>query len=151
MLPLVDQPLVPALRATDTAPAWPATGLLAGRLQRVDDDGQLVVELPGLGTQRVAWLESADNRELCLRPGDQLLVAASQGDAPAVALGRIGRYTPPAPNDHVVIEATELLTLKCGDSSIDLRVDGKLMVRGDDVLLHARSTQTIRAGTVSIN
>lgn len=153
-LPLVDQPLG-AARTEPSAPsstAWPAGGLLPARLQRIDDDGWLVVELPDNGgARRVAWLESADNRGLRLVPGDQLLVAPPQGDAPAVALGRIGRYTPPAPSDHVTIEATESLTLKCGASSVDLRADGKLMVRGDDVLVRAKGTQTIRAGSVSIN
>ena len=138
-------------RPASAAPAWPTSGLLAGRLSRIDGDGSLVVELPGLGAQRVAWLESADNRALRLIPGDQMLVAPPQGGAPAVALGRIGRYVAPAPSDHVTIEASQSLTLKCGDASVDLRADGKLMIRGDDVLLRAKGTQRIRAGTVAIN
>jgi hypothetical protein len=43
------------------------------------------------------------------------------------------------------------LSLKCGDASIDLRADGKVMIRGEDVLVRAKGTKRIRAGTVSIN
>lgn len=57
----------------------------------------------------------------------------------------------PAPAPVLRLEATEALTLACGKSSIELRADGKLMVRGEDVLVRATGTQRIRAGTVSIN
>ena len=66
-------------------------------------------------------------------------------------LGRIGRYQEPGTQRQVTIEAQESVTLKCGDSSVDLRADGKLMIRGEDVLVRAKGTQRIRAGTVSIN
>ena len=70
-----------------------------------------------------------------------------------VVLGRIGAL--PAPGEAVVqnlvIAASETLTLRCGESSVDLRADGKLMVRGDDVLVRAKGTQRIRAGSVAIN
>ena len=41
--------------------------------------------------------------------------------------------------------------LRCGEASLDLRADGKVLLRGDDVLVRAKGTQRIRAGTVSIN
>lgn len=89
-----------------------------------------------------------------LAPGDVLLALTSTLNRHGVALGRIGRYQPPIPDqvpDHLTIETTESLTLKCGDSSVSMRADGKLVVRGDDVLVRAKGTQRIRAGNVSIN
>ena len=73
-----------------------------------------------------------------------------------VVLGRIGIYDPKpeaerATDDHVTIEAKETLRLKCGDSSIDLRKDGKLMIRGQDVLTRAKRTNRIKGGSVGIN
>ena len=76
---------------------------------------------------------------------------APPGSDKAVVLGRIGLYVAPRSEAHLSIEASESLTLKCGAASIDLRADGKVMVRGEDVLLRAKGTQRIRAGTVSIN
>ena len=85
-----------------------------------------------------------------LSAGDQLLALLNVSLDQGVALGRVGRYLPSA-SPHVTLEASESLTLKCGEASIDLRADGKVMVRGEDVLLRAKGTQRIRAGTVSIN
>jgi hypothetical protein len=50
-----------------------------------------------------------------------------------------------------VLEATEALTLRCGEASIELRADGSAIVKGEDVLLRAKGTQRIRAGNVAIN
>jgi len=82
-----------------------------------------------------------------------IVLRAADGQL-GVVLGRIGPYAPAqaaAPAQHVTIEATQTLTLKCGEASVDLRADGKLMIRGEDVLVRARGTQRIKAGTVSIN
>lgn len=127
------------------------SALVASELVCVDAAGGLVVDIPGAGRQLVAWLESHGNSGLVLKVGDRLLVALGDGDCPSVALGRIGRYDVQRPGTNVTIEATESLTLKCGEASIDLRADGKVMVRGEDVLLRAKGTQRIRGGTVSIN
>jgi hypothetical protein len=60
---------------------------------------------------------------------------------------------PPQPEEqhHVVIEATEMLTLKCGESSVALRKDGKTMILGNDVLSRAKRTNRIKGGSVAIN
>lgn len=123
--------------------------LMTGRLERVEADGSLIVELPVLGLQNVAWLEAGGNGGITLQHGDQLLVARLHGGTLIVALGRVGRYSPPAA--ELTIETASTLSLKCGASSIDLRADGKVMIRGEDVLVRAKGTQRIRAGTVAIN
>lgn len=84
-------------------------------------------------------------------PGDRVLVLPPEDGAKAVVLGRIVGYPGTAPTAKLTLEAQESLTLKCGESSIDLRADGKVMIRGDDVLVRAKGTKRIRAGTVSIN
>jgi hypothetical protein len=87
-----------------------------------------------------------------LGPGDAVVLAmpVEQGGV-GVVLGKVTRHrAEPAPTE-VVIRATESLSLQCGASSIDLRADGKVMIRGEDVLVRAKGTQRIRAGTVSIN
>lgn len=97
------------------------------------------------------WLESSDNTGINLAPGDSLLVIPPSEKESGVALGRIGKYKQPQTQEHVTIEASESLTLKCGEASVELRKDGKAMVKGEDVLLRAKGTQRIRAASVAIN
>jgi hypothetical protein len=72
-------------------------------------------------------------------------------DGLGVVLGRVSRYRGQQPPEHVVVGAGKSLTLQCGQASIDLHVDGKVMIRGEDVLVRAKGTKRIRAGSVSIN
>jgi hypothetical protein len=102
-------------------------------------------------------LETSTNVTLALNIGDQVLVMRPEGpEQNGVLLGRISRYRMPQTQanqlaDHVVVEAKETLTLKCGESSVDLRKDGKLMIRGKDVLSRAKRSPRIKGGTVGIN
>lgn len=86
-----------------------------------------------------------------------LIICTSIERRLGIVLGRVGKYNS-APQsseadtrDHVVIEANETLRLKCGESSVDLRKDGKLMIRGKDVLTRAKRTNRIKGGSVGIN
>lgn len=115
------------------------------------DDGSLLVQMPGVGPCSCDWLENGLALTPPLAVGDALLVLPASAGSRAVVLGRIGRYAGPAAGVNLSLESTGSLTLKCGESSIDLRADGKIMIRGEDVLVRAKGTQRIRAGTVSIN
>lgn len=128
-----------------------AFSTIRAQLEAVHPDGRLLVGTE-IGEQLLCeWLETGLNDSVRLRKGDLVLVSRGQGDAEGIVLGRIGRYQEPGTQRQVTIEAQESVTLKCGDSSVDLRADGKLMIRGEDVLVRAKGTQRIRAGTVSIN
>jgi hypothetical protein len=126
-----------------------AAVLFAAHLQAIEEDGLLRVLQPGVGTLKVAWLENAAQLAVRLQPGDTLLVYSATDNSPAVAIGRIGRYTPESA--ELRLAARESISLGCGESSIDLRADGKVLIRGEDVLIRAKGTKRIRAGTVSIN
>ena len=103
-----------------------------------------------------------------LAPGDEVLawLPASEEER-GVILGRIGapraaatrpergspdheapaRETP----DELVIEAKQALTLRVGDGSITIRADGRILIKGSDLVSHARRTNRIRGGSVAIN
>lgn len=86
------------------------------------------------------------------QPGDRVLAALPRDTVGlGVVLGRIGPYVQGQPAQEVKLVAAQTLSLRCGEASIDLRADGKVMIRGDDVLVRAKGTQRIRAGTVAIN
>ncbi len=52
---------------------------------------------------------------------------------------------------RVVLEGTDEVTLKCGEASITLRRDGKVILRGAYVETTAKGVNRIRGGSVKIN
>ncbi|MCY0986565.1 DUF6484 domain-containing protein [Nannocystis sp. ILAH1] len=52
---------------------------------------------------------------------------------------------------RVVVTGEEELELRCGEASISLKKDGKLVIRGAYVETHARGTNRIKGGSVQIN
>lgn len=148
--------------AQEAAPAGRAgPGLVRGVVAEIREGGEILVRVSSdqAATIRCDFLETGQGPTPALSAGDLVLVL--EPSAPGqngCVLGRIGRYRPPAveptpsgPPDHVVIEAGEMLSFKCGESSVDLRKDGKLMILGNDVLTRAKRTQRIKGGTVAIN
>lgn len=120
-------------------------------LEAVTDGGYLLVRDSSSNQYVCDWLEATDGARVALNVGDRLLVLRLRADQHSVVLGRIGRYRELTPAQHVSVEATESISMKCGDASIDLRADGKVLIRGDDIVVRAKGTKRIRAGTVSIN
>ncbi|MDE2454675.1 MAG: hypothetical protein KGL43_13870 [Burkholderiales bacterium] len=129
-------------------PAAAAPALVRGIVEAIDAEGGVEVALDG-GAKRVCDVLLAG---FTLEPGDAVLVARpGAGMGRAVVLGRVGRYKAPEAPARLELEATESLSLRCGEARVELRADGRLMLRGEDVLLRAKGTQRIRAGHVAIN
>jgi hypothetical protein len=104
------------------------------------------------GALRVAssfgeWLCDRLLTGVVIEPGDTVLVLPPGPDGDAVVLGRVGRAQAP----RVELRAAASLTLACGDALLEMRADGKVLLKGDDVVLRAKGTQRIRAGNVAIN
>ncbi|MBL8288648.1 MAG: hypothetical protein JNL85_11755 [Rubrivivax sp.] len=141
-----------ALLHAEAVDLFPGTGrLLRAHLTEIDSEGWLIVQLADGSTMRC---ECVQLRGLIggFRPKDRVLVLPpDEPGSTGVVVGRIARYTAPASADALALEAGEALKLKCGESSIDLRADGKVVINGDDVLVRAKGTKRIRAGSVSIN
>jgi hypothetical protein len=134
-------------------PKEPAAEAAAAPLARVmlvsiQPDGMLCVRDPRGHESLCECLETGALLSPRLQPGDALLAHPPVDGLPGVVVGRIGRYKEPT---ALLIESDQSLQLKCGQSSIDLHADGKVMIRGEDVLVRAKGTQRIRAGAVSIN
>lgn len=111
-----------------------------------DEGGQVVCDL----------LHTADGPRLRLKRGDRVLLWLPEADAErGVLLGRIGPSRPSTPKDdtpdELIIEAKQNLTLKCGDGSITIRADGKVLIKGKDLVSHAKRTNRIKGGSVAIN
>lgn len=122
---------------------------IRARLLTTDAEGRIFVK--GMNDCSIACdvIESLDNQSLV--PDDEVLVYVCGNNSSGIVIGRIGRLGAMRPNTQVVIRATESLSLTCGDSTVDLRADGRVLIKGDDVTVRAKGTKRIRAGSVSIN
>ena len=139
-----------ASQAAQQEPRAPLFGApLPGRVAGVFD-GWVEVTCDGYPALHCEVLHSGVT--VVYEAGDRvLLLPPGSGHAQGVVLGKLVRYGSEAPQQRVTLEASQQVEIKCGASSIELRADGKVMIRGDDVLVRAKGTNRIRAGTVSIN
>ena len=93
----------------------------------------------------------------CLVEGETVLVwCASAPEERGVILGSVRPSASTArpdrgPGDEMVLEAKRRLTLKCGDGSITIREDGKILIKGKDLVSHATRMNRIKGGSVQIN
>lgn len=112
-------------------------------------------------------LHTSSAAPLTLRAGDSVLLWSPADQGRGVILGRIG---PGRSESHVMnvdaetgapsssalpesitLEATDELTLRVGDGSITIRKDGKILIKGKDLVSHAQRMNRIKGGAVSIN
>ena len=73
-----------------------------------------------------------------------------------VVMGRVGASKSPKKRDksgpdELTIEAKQNLVLRCGDGSITLRNDGKILIKGKDLVSRAKRLNRIKGGSVAIN
>ena len=130
------------------------TGLLRGAVIELVDGATVIAALADGREVACVHLEVANAPRLVLQVGDEILVHCPD-DGTGVVLGRIpnagaASSQPTAPPETLVIEATQSLTLRVGDGSITLR-DGKILIRGKDLVSHAQRTNRIKGGSVAIN
>jgi hypothetical protein len=52
---------------------------------------------------------------------------------------------------EILVEGAEEVSIRCGESSLTLRKDGKTMLKGREVLSRASRTNRIRGATVQVN
>jgi hypothetical protein len=87
-----------------------------------------------------------------LRPGQTvvLMIDRSRGAAP-ILLGVLQPISPREPERRLELEAQDEIVLRCGEASVVLRRNGRIVVRGVYVETRARGVNRIKGGSVSIN
>ena len=118
-------------------------------------DGVLVSELNGV--QFECDVLQTSPAMLAYVPGDKVLIYQDSSNR-AVVLGRVANSSGSTPAerenevpDSLLIEARSNLTLKCGQGSITIRNDGKVLIKGKDLVSRAQQSNRIKGGSVSIN
>jgi hypothetical protein len=129
-----ENPGTPLLaRSTLTADAVPAEGDLRGRrVLLVFEDGNLARPIIiGVIHDRVLPPPAPRTFTLARRDGEPLTLLAD--------------------GKRLDIEAKEEIVLKCGGSSVSLRADGRILIRGRHLVSRASETNAIKGGSVKIN
>ena len=133
--------------------------IVRGRVVLVHDDSSVLVTQESENRElRCEVLQTGDGSTLRLAAGDTVLLwRSSCEDAHGVILGRIGpaQALELEPGEKIeetlVIEARKQLTLRVGEGSITIREDGKILIKGKDLVSHAQRMNRIKGGSVSIN
>ncbi|MBN8632083.1 MAG: hypothetical protein J0L76_14665 [Rhodobacterales bacterium] len=112
-----------------------------------------------------------DGRAQVLIPtlGETPLVAASLVPVPESSVGRLAAVTmmddeplilgliqPPVPEveadgEKLVLEARREVTLRCGKASIHLTADGRVTIRGTQVLSRSEGPNRVQGASVQLN
>lgn len=135
----------------------PCAGTRLGRVTALLEDAVLVASGPGAEMLECDVIDAGGPAQLVIAENDTVLVVVPEGgNGRGVILGRVcapdrKRADAKVPPDEIVIEATKGLTLKVGEGSITLREDGKILIKGRDLVSHARRLNRIRGGSVAIN
>jgi hypothetical protein len=126
-------------------------GVHLATITDIGPDGRAQVMIPELDPANLLWARSlvatpkaAIGREVAI---------AMLGQAEPLVLGLIQPLMPEitADGEKLVFEANREVTLKCGKASITLTADGRVTIRGTQVLSRADGPNRIQGGSVQLN
>jgi len=131
---------------------------VAQRMERCEVEGilpsgEIVARAGGPSGQRFVcdFLENAANTEYVLKEGDRVLVLLPEGAGEkGCVLGKVGAYRKPD-RKKVLLEAEEEVVIRCGQGSVTIRESGKVLVKGTEIVSHAKGANRIRGGSVQLN
>jgi hypothetical protein len=128
-----------------------ATSLRQATILRCEGRDSVIVDGDAGDELVCEVLDTGANPPLQLAPRDTVLVWRPDPHTPrGVLLGRVG-LSHAEPAEEVVIEAGHSLVLRVGDGSITIREDGRILIKGKDLVSHAQRMNRIKGGAVSIN
>ena len=147
--------------------AQPSMGM--GRLVGLDSDGTPLVVLLSSERDPVPARSTVTILAEAVKTLPEVLLAFPDGQTstpiimglvqsqPITPIPSLGRLEPRSPLEvsadgrRLIIHAYSELHLMCGESSITLRRDGKVIIRGTHLLSRAKVTNRIQGGSVQIN
>lgn len=143
-----------------------------GRIVRADPGGPVLVDYPGnpsgpLAARVLSSVPAHDLERAAAIEAPALLVFEEGDGSLPIVTGLLASPTPhldvalaEMPDEprvalldgrRVVLDGREEIVLKCGKSSLTLRRDGKVVLRGVTIVTDASGVQRIRGGKVQIN
>jgi len=164
-----------ALRIAKRPPEVTATGTCVGRIADVDEDGRPLVTFPGNQGEPVLARSTLDAPARAgedperLRDEPVLLVFENGDPGLPIIVGLVRQTLRPDPvrpemeldvgasrdvvvdGHRLVLEGKREILFRCGKSSMLLRPDGKVLIRGTHLVSRASGPNKIRGGSVDIN
>lgn len=137
----------------------PPGGVLIGRVMGYEE-GSLTVDVPrhGIARARLAIrLAEAKAHEAAATRAEAVLVLQDGDPARPIVLGLIEQGFADAATEarvdgrRVEIEGKDEVVLRCGEATITLRANGKVVIRGAYVETRSSGTNRIKGGSVQIN
>jgi hypothetical protein len=146
----------------------PAVGRIVGTVE----SGMVLVKHSGYASVPARWITSLDTDELSRfkTVGSEVLLVFEGGNPERpIIVGVIhdpldylvsmemGPASSERPKEVVIdgqrvtIEAKEEIVLKCGEGSITLRKDGKIVIKGTHLLSRSSGPNRVKGGSVQIN
>lgn len=156
-------PATSSLPATVSTKAKPVEGIVVGNLIGLADDGGFLVQFPGNPSEQpaqalavVAICEQDVGRAVALsfvagNIQQPLILGFIRATANEVESISHQTFEIQQDGQRLVISAEQELVLKCGESTITLTKDGKITVRGKQLLSRAEGMNRIKGGAVQIN
>lgn len=146
-------------RPQATTGAAPAGGLCLATVARWDDQGVLV-KLPHARepvAARVMLAPGETSGRARVDVGQGVVVMLSPGDDPVI-LGQLQPIGAPvvkaearADGRRLELAAEDEIVLTCGESSLVMRRNGRVLLRGVQVETRAKGLNRVKGGTVAIN
>lgn len=128
-----------------------------GSVIELTEGGDAGVVVPGDPPLRVRCdvLRTGDRPSLTLSLGARVLVLLpGPGEERGIVLGVVAPYESPRPDptpSELRLEAGKRIELAVGESSLTMDAEGRVLLKGKDIVTRAKRTQKIRGGTVHIN
>jgi hypothetical protein len=157
------------LRNKSARGATDPAAMCLGRIRALRSDGVIEVEFPGSGgplAARLAAPVSGQQLQAALQSAQQIVLAFENGDitrpiiigliAPAPDLSAPTAEPPrvveaDVDGKRVRIVAQDEIVLECGEASVTLRRNGRIVIRGTYVETASEGTNRIKGGQVRIN
>jgi hypothetical protein len=142
---------------------------VSGHLEGIDDEGRLLFRAEGASEGSVPVAIGIEVSDAVLvkaaRRGQRALVMVTSDPEPRWVLvglvrdrvsakardARPGQLEVRVDGEKVCLSADRQIELRCGDASLLLRKDGKIVVSGTNVISASRGPNRIRGATVSLN
>ena len=119
---------------------------------RVEGDGTIITSGVEDGEVLCELLFTGSMVPITPAPRDRVLVwQADPTTMRGVVLGRVGSGHSTDTPEALLVQASQELTLRVGEGSITIRKDGKILIKGKDLVSHAQRMNRIKGGSVSIN
>ena len=139
-------------------------GLSIGRLLALVDEGRTPLVSfagqPGTGALRARSVvdlhRSHVGQDVVLGfelrdPSRPIIMGVVRGQSEWPLSETPGQVTLEADGQRMVVVADRELVLRCGKASVSLRYDGRVEIRGENILTQAAGPNRIRGGSVELN